>query len=98
MALDDPNITKIIFYDFGEMREVEVATGTLARLACVIRSKSGECKCNTCRSSKWHVEIIDCAPGIYTIQAKKRDIPNRKIWFETILRKNFKTKKKKRYS
>lgn len=89
MALDDPNITKIIFTDYEEPTIVEVDHGKIARLACVMLTPE----------LKPHVEIIDCAPGVYRIRCKKRDIPERKIWFDTQLVKSYLPRKKQgRYS
>ena len=77
MALDDPNITKIHFEDFGQMKEITVGPGTTARLACIKQK----------RNSKWHVDIIDCAAGIFTIECKKD--PKKEIMFEVICRKSY---------
>ncbi len=85
MALDDPNITKLLFDNFEELIEVEVKPDSLARLACVyLKGKP-----------KPIVNIIDCAPGIYTVQCKKQDVPKPKIYFEVKLRKSFLPKKNK---
>ena len=81
MALDDPNITKIIFEKVGDWREVTVKPDTISRLACVAREKD-----------KWHVEIIDLAPGIFTIDLREK---NGKLYFETMPRKSFLPKKNK---
>lgn len=83
MALDDPNITKIMFNGPGDQREVTVDPGTIARAACVVKDKLKD---------KWHVEIIDLAAGIFTIEPK---VKRGKIYFETIPRKSFLPKKNK---
>ena len=81
MALDDPNITKVMFESINQTREVTADQN--ARLACVIKD----------RSDKWHVEIIDLAPGIFTIQPRlgRRGKP----YFHVIPRKSFSPKKNK---
>lgn len=83
MALDDPNITKILFYKFNDPVTVTVDYGKLARLACVLIRES----------RRPHVEIIDCAPGVYRVRALKKDIPTRKIFFQVDLLESFLPKK-----
>ena len=89
--LDDPSITKIYFERFNEMIEVEVDKDEMSRLACIIRKPSGYYSLDP--KGQWHVEIIDCAGGVYTVKSKISEVP-KKIWFETKLRKSYLKKNK----
>lgn len=72
MALEDPNITKVIYHSYDKPKLIKTERDKLAKLACVMIEPGW----------KPHVEIIECGPGEYHITCKKRDIP-RKVWFET---------------
>lgn len=76
MALLDPSIEKLHFYEYDEKKRIEVMRK--ARLACIMHTKE----------LQPHVELIDAAPGIYELTCRKTFNPKR-VWFEVTLVKTY---------
>lgn len=84
MALDDPNITKVIYREYNKKKLIKTDREKEARLACVMLEPG----------MKPVVNIIDLSPGEYHITCRKRDLPQRKVWFETTPLESYLPKKK----